>query len=183
MNIGVIVKNSRTVQKDGADVKQEWLEMIVRPPFVPSCTLSVHPNKNKKHDGEPDYNLWFNFSRKGESFRGTKVGALWRKHSKDGKTEYFSGHIENPLVYGGKLYVSVFKAKPMTHEKAEDINWLYDVIWQPPKGGSNNQNGGYGAASGGYTPPVENYDVGMNSTQTIAGMSQEELDNEASQYM
>jgi uncharacterized protein (DUF736 family) len=178
MNIGVIVKNQRIVQKDGADQKQEWLEMIVRPPFIQSCTLSVHQNKNKKSGGEPDYNLWYNFSRKGESFRGTKVGALWRKNSKNG-VEYFSGHIENPLVYGGKMYVSVFKAKPMENEKAEDINWLYDVIWQPPKGGGTS-NGGYD--QGGYTPPVE-YGGTQSGVNGSGMMSQSELEQEAQMYM
>ena len=179
MNIGVIVQNSRMVHKDGADIKQEWLEMLIRAPFMASGTFSVHPNKAKQKNTEPDYNLWHNFSRKGESFRGTKVGALWKKVSKDGKTEYFDGHIENPTVYGGKMYVSIFKAKPLQGENAEDINWLYDVIWQPPKGNSqSNSSGNYG---GGYTPPVEygNTQGGMSQ----GSMSADELAAEASLYM
>lgn len=182
MNIGVIVQNSRMVNKEGQDVKQEWLEMIVRPPFMQSATLSVHPNKTKQKETEPDYNLWFNFSRKGESFRGTKVGALWRKKSKDGSMEYFDGHIENPTVYGGKMYVTVFKAKPLPNEKAENINWLYDVVWQPPKG--NKGNGSSGSYGGGYTPPVEyqSYDQRPQSDQS-GGMTQDELEQEARMYM
>jgi len=177
MNIGVIVQNSRLVQKDGVETKQEWLEMILRPPMMQSSTFSVHPNNNKKNQNEPDYNLWYNFSRKGEKFRGTKVGGLWRKKSKDGNTEYFSGNIENPLVHGGKMYVTVFKAKPLPNEKAEDINWLYDVIYQPPKGGVSSQ----GNSMGGYVPPVEYQ--GDYSDSSPSQMSQEELASEASLYM
>ncbi len=164
MNIGVIVQCSRTVEKDGEKVKQEWLDMMVRPPFMQSATLSVHQNKNKKKPSEPDFNLWYNFSRKGENFRGAKVGAMWRKTSQDGKTEYFSGHIENPLVYGGKMYITAFKAKPMQHEKAEDINWIYDVIWQPPKGNNNQSQQNTYAAPVDYSPQDAN-----NSEPTQSG--------------
>ncbi len=178
MNIGVITQNSRTITRDGEEVKQEWLEMAVRPVFMESATLSVHANKNKKNQNEPDYNLWYNFSRKGEKFRGAKVGAMWRKTSKDGKTEYFSGHIENPLVYGGKMYISAFKAKPMGNEKAENINWLYDVVWQPPKGGGNQNQNNYNG--GGYVPETD-YSQADNSGG--GNMNQEQMDSEASLYM
>ena len=170
MNIGVITQNSRTVKKDGEDVQQQWLEMAIRPPFMSSATFSVHPN-NKTKDNEPDYNIWYNFSRKGENYRGTKVGSLWKKKSKDGKTEYFSGHIENPIVANGKMYITVFKAKPMGNEKAEDINWIYDVIWQPYQANNNNNQ------SNGYTPPVQ-YDQYNNSST-----SQEQIADDASYYM
>jgi uncharacterized protein (DUF736 family) len=147
MNIGVIKRESRIVQKEGQDVKQEWLELIVRPPMMESGKFSIHPNKEKKNPNEPDQNIWYNFSRKGENYRATKIGGLWKKTSKDGNTEYFTGHIENPLVYGGKMYISCFKAKPLSGQNAEDVTWVYDVLWNPPKSnGNKNNNSSYGVA-------------------------------------
>lgn len=172
MQIGNIYTATRTVKKEGEDVNQEWLEMTIRPPFMASATFSVHPNKNKKGASEPDFNIWYNYCRKNERFKGTKVGAIWRKKSSDKKTDYFSGHIENPLVYGGKMYITAFKAKPMNNEKAEDINWLYDVVWQPPKGNNNSNN-----HSGGYVAPTtytQTNDVEIEQSDTgIDPMSEE----------
>jgi uncharacterized protein (DUF736 family) len=145
MNIGYVKHKSNGVEGEG---RKEWFELGIRPPFMQSATFSMHKNKNKTKATEPDYKIWTNYNRKGENFRGVEVGALWKKVQRDGVTPYFAGHIETPAVGTGKLYISLFETKLFQGEKAADIDWIYDVNWQPYSGGSNNQS------TGGYTEPT-----------------------------
>lgn len=148
MNIGAV--KFKTNGLDG-EARREWYELIIRPPFVQSATFSVHPNKNKSKDSEPDYKIWSNYNRKGEHFRGVEVGALWKKLSKDRKTSYLNGFVESPAFANGKLNITLFETKKFDNEDASKIDWLYDVNWQPPRGN-------YGQSSGydntGHTEPT-----------------------------
>lgn len=145
MNIGYV--KHKTNGMTGAE-RKEWFELGIRPPFMESATFSMHKNNDKKNSNEPDYTIWTNYNRKGESFRGVKVGGLWRKVQKDGKTQYFTGVIESPAFATGKLNITLFETKVFENEKAADIDWIYDVNWQPYQGNSNS------SSTGGYTEPV-----------------------------
>ncbi len=145
MNIGYVKHKNNG--KDGAE-RKEWFELGIRPPFMESATFSMHKNQNKQNSNEPDYTIWTNYNRKGESFRGVKVGGLWRKVQKDGKTPYFTGVIESPAFTTGKLNITLFEAKVFEGETAADIDWIYDVNWQPYQGNSNS------SSTGGYTEPT-----------------------------
>ena len=146
MNIGAV--KGRNNGKDGAE-RKEWFDLIIRPPFVPSMTLSMHKNKNRIKDSEPEYKIWYNYNRKGEAFRGVEIGAIWRKVSKDGKTTYFNGFIESPAFASGKLNITLFETKVFKNDDPSKIDWLYDVNWQAPK--TNNSNS-YNQSS--YAEPV-----------------------------
>lgn len=146
MNIGYV--KHKTNGAEGAD-RKEWFELGIRPPFMESATFSMHKNKDKSKATEPDYTIWTNYNRKGEKFRGIKVGGLWKKLQKDGTTPYFTGVIESPAFANGKLNITLFETKVFAGEVAADIDWIYDVNWQPF---SENPNSGY--STGGYSEPV-----------------------------
>ena len=154
-NIGAV--KVRDNGKEGAEFRQ-WFELIVRPPFMQGMSFSMHKNE-KKTDSEPDYNIWYNYNRKSEKFRGVSVGGVWKKKSKDGKTDYFSGSIESPIFPSGKLNFSMFETKVFKNEEAKDIDWIYDVIYQAPR--TQRDNNSYG---GGYTEP-HSYTQGANGSQ------------------
>lgn len=145
MNIGYIKHKTNGLT---GNERKEWFELGIRPPFMESATFSMHKNQNKQNSNEPDYTIWTNYNRKGESFRGVKVGGLWRKVQRDGKTPYFTGVIESPAFATGKLNITLFEAKVFEGETAADIDWIYDVNWQPYQGNSNS------SSTGGYTEPV-----------------------------
>lgn len=142
-NIGYVKHKNNG--KDGAE-RKEWFELGIRPPFMESATFSMHKNKDKRNSNEPDYTIWTNYNRKGEKFRGVKVGGFWKKVQRDGVTPYFTGVIESPAFVNGKLNITLFETKVFKDEVAADIDWIYDVNWQPSQG--SNQN------TGGYTEPV-----------------------------
>jgi len=126
MNIGIIKKVSYTPK--GSDKKKSFLEMSIRPPLMESSTFMIVVN-DKQKDSEPDYSILYNFSRKGESYKPTKVGAIWNKTSKDGQTNYKDGYIEHPLSPTGKFYITIFEAKS---KDGEQITYTHDVVWSVP---------------------------------------------------
>ena len=145
MNIGYVKHKT-----NGAigDDRKEWFELGIRPPLMESATFSMHKNKSKQNANEPDYTIWTNYNRKGENFRGVKVGGLWKKLQKDKVTTYFTGVIESPAFATGKLNITLFEAKVFQGESAADIDWIYDVNWQPYQGNTNS------TSTGGYTEPI-----------------------------
>ena len=147
MNIGYVKHKSNGIEGEG---RKEWFELGIRPPFMASATFSMHKNTRKQKDSEPDYKIWTNYNRKGEHFRGVEVGALWKKVSRDGKTNYFTGKIETPAVANGVLNITLFETKVFENDTAADIDWIYDVNWKPQS--NNNSNASYG--TGGYTEPT-----------------------------
>ena len=158
MNIGYVKHKSNGVEGEG---RKEWFELGIRPPFMQSATFSMHKNKNKTKDSEPEYSIWTNYNRKGENFRGVKVGGLWKKMQKDGKTAYFTGVIESPAFNNGKLNIALFETKLFKDEVASDIDWIYDVNWQPYNGNSRNSND-YNTS--GYAEPIA-YTSGANGNK------------------
>ena len=169
MNIGAVKHKSNGLE---GEQRKEWFELIIRPPFMQSATFSMHKNKNKQNPNEPDYKIWTNYNRKGENFRGVEVGAIWKKVSRDGKTTYLTGTIESPAFQFGKLNFALFETKVFSNETAADIDWIYDVNWNPPQSrGSNQQQT--------YTEPVQRDIPIQYENAQGQSISQEE----ANQYM
>lgn len=144
MNIGVINKKQIIVNEK----PHQYLEMIIRPPFMESATFTVSVNK-KKEDSEkkePDFKIYYSYNRKGESYRRIEVGAIWNKITNDG-LKYKSGNIQSPIFPNGTLYFSIFEAKPFEGEKPESITWSHEVVWTPyrpnEEQSSNNSNSNY----------------------------------------
>ncbi len=154
MNIGYLVPMNNG--KEGEEFKQ-WLQLIIQPVGMDRITCTFHKNQNKQNDKSPDYIMYESIQRRGDiekfgkPFRTRSIGTGFKKTSKDGETEFISCTIETPLVYGGKLYFSLFEAKPNEGEKQEDVFWLYDAVWQPYQK-SNNSN--YNSNNDNYAAPT-----------------------------
>ena len=54
------------------------------------------------------------------------IGGIWNAVSNDGKTNYFRGHIETPLVAGGRVYLALFSPK-------EPNGLMFEATWSAPK--------------------------------------------------
>ena len=127
MNIGYFKRKSYK-NADGADVG--YVGGVVAIPFLRPLEvvmLSPSAEDKKKNKDFPDFQLAL---QKAKGYEGQRqiVGALWRRQSKDGMTNYISGFIETPAVPGYKIYIALFNAG----EKAkEDV--LYDVVWSAPR--------------------------------------------------
>ena len=125
MQIGFVRENKMVVVQNDERKEVKYLEMFIKPALgvVASFTLSKNKSENSS---APAYNLYAH-SEKGWISRKSKVGALWMKQTEEGET-FMNGHIESPLFEGGRLQISVWKAKAMY--EGEVIDWLYDVSWK-----------------------------------------------------
>jgi uncharacterized protein (DUF736 family) len=108
----------------------KFIEMLIRPPFMKSEVFVITHNKKKDNENAPDWYINYSYNKKDENFRRVRVGALWNK--KKDEVEYKTGFIETPAIQGGKIYITLFKAKQFEGEK-QAPNWLYDVIWNVPQ--------------------------------------------------
>ena len=50
-------------------------------------------------------------------YQNFKIGSLWLKTSKDGKTKYMQGNID---LYGAKINISIFKNTKKEKDKQPD---------------------------------------------------------------
>lgn len=155
MNIGVLNQQSFIQGKGENRQEIKYLELLIRPPFMPSATFTVSQNKNKQNDNEPDWIINYSFNRKGENYRRARVGAIWNKIKDD--FEYKTGHIESPIFPNGRLNFSMFKAKVLEGEDPASVTWKYDVVWthyDPSKSNTNDTNGEYSQAPQYDTTPT-----------------------------
>jgi|GEM_PF-1949433 len=144
MTIGHIVK---LTNKEKGDKYKEWLQLIIEPPFMGRLSATMFENKNKNKDNEPDFFLYENISKRGDkdkfegkTFKVRQIGAVWRRVSKDGKTNFLALSIDTPLVYGGRFNFSAFETKVPPETNAENYFWLYDCVWKPYKPSGNNSS-------------------------------------------
>ncbi len=158
MNIGHVV--TITNKQEGADFK-EWQQLIIEPPFMGRISATLVENRSKKNVNEPDFHLYENITKRGDkekfngkTFKPRAIGAIWRRISKNGQTNFLAGSIDTPMVYGGKFNFSLFETKIPENANAEDYFWTYDVVWNPYKkeNTSNNYSNSYDYAEpAGYT--------------------------------
>lgn len=133
--------------------KKRHLKLVVRPPLMESGTFSIYPNSKKEKENEPDWYVWFNYTRTNDKvkFPSTQIGALWNRVGKHSGNKYFGGYIETPVAQGGKLYISIVEAK----KEGEILPYSHNVLWSAPKEDSDdnsNNYGGYAAPSYGNIP-------------------------------
>jgi len=162
MTIGHIVK---LTNKEKGENYKEWLQLIIEPPFMGRLSTTMFENKNKNKDNEPDFFLYENITKRGDkdkfggfTFKARQIGAVWRRVSKDGKTNFLALSIDTPLVYGGKFNFSAFQSKAVDEAVEQEHFWLYDCVWKPYK--ANNNNSSY-YNNGDYAEPV-GYTKGAN---------------------
>ena len=126
MQIGYVRENKMVVVQNDERKEVKYLEMFIKPALgvVAGFTLSKNKSENSS---APSYNIYAH-SEKGWIGRKAKVGAFWLKTTPEGES-FMSGHIESPLFEGGKLQISLWKARPMY--EGEVVDWLYDVSWKP----------------------------------------------------
>lgn len=160
MTIGHIVQ--MTNKEEGENFK-EWQQLIIEPPFMGRISATLFENKHKKNVNEPDFILYENITKRGDKekfnnkiFKPRSIGGIWRRTSKDGKTNFLAGSIDTPMVYGGKFNFSLFETKVPDNGKAEDYFWTYDAVWNPFKPNNNNNSNSYShsdyAEPSSYTP-------------------------------
>ena len=94
----------------------------------------IYENITKRGDKEKFNN---------KTFKPRSIGGIWRRTSKDGKTNFLAGSIDTPMVYGGKFNFSLFETKVPDNGKAEDYFWTYDAVWNPFKPNNNNNSNSY----------------------------------------
>lgn len=147
MTIGHIVQ--MTNKEEGENFK-EWQQLIIEPPFMGRISATLFENKHKKNVNEPDFILYENITKRGDKekfnnkiFKPRSIGGIWRRTSKDGKTNFLAGSIDTPMVYGGKFNFSLFETKVPDNGKAEDYFWTYDAVWNPFKPNNNNNSNSY----------------------------------------
>lgn len=80
-------------------------------------------------EDNPDYHIWANFSKRGESLKSQMVGNLYNKKSEDG-VNYKKGHIFDPFVSPHKIYFALFEVK--ADRKISD-NHIFNVVAEPQK--------------------------------------------------
>lgn len=80
-------------------------------------------------ENHPDYHIWANFSKRGESSLSVMVGNLHNKKSEDG-LNYKKGHIFDPFVSPNKIYFALFAVKD--DRKVNDKH-IFNVIAEPYK--------------------------------------------------
>ena len=174
MVIGHIV--NLTNKQEGENFK-EWQQLIREPPFMGRVSATLVANKNKKNSNEPDFHLYENITKRGDkekfndkTFKPRAIGAIWRRVSKNGQTNFLAGSIDTPMVYGGKFNFSLFETKIPDNANADDYFWTYDAVWNPFKkeNTSNNYNNSYD-----YAEPTT-YTQGPNGN--IPVYSEDDLD-------
>ena len=144
MTIGHIV--GMTNKKEGEEFR-EWQQLIIEIPFMGRISATLVENRNKKNPNEPDFTLFENITKRGDkekfngkTFKPRSIGGIWRKISKDGRTNFLAGSIDTPIVYGGKFNFSAFETRIPENANVEDYFWSYDVAWNPYKKEQNSNN-------------------------------------------
>lgn len=107
--------------------------------IMKSFTLSVNglkfpsgkigsPIAHGKED-HPDYHIWANFSKRGESLPSVIVGNLYNKKSED-RVNYKKGHIFDPFISPNKIYIALFEVKD---DRKANNDHIFNVIAEPYK--------------------------------------------------
>lgn len=152
MQIGFVEQRQMNIGKDENDQPKiaQWLEMVIKAPGLREFSLKLQAVQPEQGKRMPAFKLFHRSNtRKGEQYRDLNCGALWHEVSGDQQTQYLSGHIESPMIPGGKLRIALFQSKPLYD--GEQVNWLYDVIWSPEKP-QQQQNDDYAPQYGEVVP-------------------------------
>jgi uncharacterized protein (DUF736 family) len=80
-------------------------------------------------EDHPDYHIWANFGKRGESLPSQMVGNLYNKRSDEG-VNYKKGHIFDPFVSPHKIYFALFAVKD--DRKINDKH-IFNVVAEPQK--------------------------------------------------
>lgn len=155
MEIGKVYK-SQYKHKTSGDMIDTIIMDIRTITLMKTFTISVNvlkfpsgkigsPIAAGKED-HPDYHIWANFSKRGESLPSVMVGNLYNKKSED-RVNYKKGHIFDPFVSPNKIYLALFEVKD---DRKVNNEHIFNVIAEPYR--PNNQ-----AASYQNTAAVPNY--------------------------
>lgn len=126
MQIGYVKRLEIAVKEGNETVKKKYYEMSIAPLFGNSQNFTLSRSKSENVNA-PYFNIYAH-NQKGWIKRKMKVGSLWLAKTDDG-IDFMSGYIETPVVFGGRMNISLWKAKP--NYEGEEVNWEYDVRWKP----------------------------------------------------
>lgn len=82
------------------------------------------------NEDEPDYHIWANFSKRGESLKSVIVGELNNKRSEDG-VRYKKGYIFDPFASPNKIYIAWFEVKGDRKINDEHIFNVVAIPYKP----------------------------------------------------
>ena len=141
MIIGIVNKKQfATVDANSGEQKtQSYNELIIEAPFLSRETFTLTPNKDKKVQSAPDFNINWSMNKKGEKYRRSRAGALWKKVDENGQ-EFYSGQIESPIFPNGSLNIAIFQVKIYENDNKNDITWTHEVSWKPFKQSASSLN-------------------------------------------
>lgn len=101
-------------------------------------TISVNKHKyaDMRVDGavtqgkeeHPDYHIWCNHAKRGESGRSEIVGSIKNAVSEDGNVKYKRASIFDPFISEKSIYFTLFN---VDENKKADANHLYNAVAQP----------------------------------------------------
>ena len=166
MDIGKVYK-TQFKHKVSGDMIDTIIMDIRTITVMKSFTISVNvlkfpsgkigsPIAQGKED-HPDYHIWANFSKRGESLPSQMVGNLYNKRSSEG-VNYKKGHIFDPFVSPNKIYFALFAVK---EDRKLNDGHIFNVVaepYSPPTQTSQYQN----------TAAVPNYgedDIGQSANR------------------
>lgn len=161
-NIGRVYKSSY-VNKDKVVVNTIMLDIRT---LSVKHTLSISVNRLKYPDGvingnvvagkeeHPDYHIWANLAKRGESGWSEIVGNV-RNAVSDQGLAYKRAVLFDPFVSKENIYFTLFSVEP---EKRVDENHLYNVVAQPFRNMSHdNSSNNNQAAQPSYEQPSATY--------------------------
>ena len=129
MNVGYF-KNQTFKGQDGKEIN--FIGGMINIPFLRPIECSLIPTPDDelvKNQNAPIYKIVL---FKPKNYEGARqvIGGIWAAISKDGNTSYFKGHIETPLVAGGRIYLALFSPK-------EPNGLMFEATWSAPKKDNN----------------------------------------------
>lgn len=129
MNVGYF-KNQTFKAQDGKEAK--FIGGMINIPFLRPIECGLIPTPDDelaKNQNAPIYKIVL---FKPKNYEGARqiIGGIWNAVSNDGKTNYFRGHIETPLVAGGRVYLALFTPK-------EPNGLMFEATWSAPKKNNN----------------------------------------------
>ena len=125
MNVGYF-KHKTVKDQNGAE--QKFIGGMINIQFMGAVKCSLVVTSEEEVAGNQKAPIYKIAQYKPKGWEGSRqfIGGIWSAVSKDGKVNYFKGHIETPLVAGGRVYIALFEPK-------EDNGLLFEVTWSAPK--------------------------------------------------
>lgn len=133
-NIGIVYKDSYTKENKiyplivldirTVSIKKEFTILINKHKYIDGKIDGVVAQGKENH---PDYHIWCNLAKRGESGRSEIVGSV-RDAVSDNGLKYKRAQIFDPFISKENIYFTLFSVDA---DKKKNANHLYNVVAQP----------------------------------------------------